>query len=135
MFVFVLFGVHVKIVAFSQSVQKVSNVSLRPSVVDNTGGLTVSWSPVNGINVTYTVCYSTVNGQISNPPPSEAVCVNTTATSEDFGSLLPDTVYYVWARAEAGGAVGPYSDRTSTTTYDGEWRVGTAIDQWSSYRL
>ena len=123
--VFILFRLHVKIVAFSQSVQKVSNVSLSPSVVDNTGGISVSWSPVNGINVTYTVCYSTVNGQISNPPPNGAVCVNTTAASEDIGSLLPDTVYYVWVRAEIGGTVGPYSKRRSTTTYDGEWRVGT----------
>ena len=51
MCVFVLFRLHVKIVAFSQSVQKVSNVSLSQSVVDNTGGVTVSWNPVNGINV------------------------------------------------------------------------------------
>ena len=115
--------------AFSRSVQKVSNVSLSPNVVDNTGGLSVSWNPVSGINITYTVCYSTMSGQTSNPPPaSEAVCVNTTAVSEDIGSLRPGRVYYVWVRAEVGGAVGPYSDRTSTTTYDGEHRVGTAIE-------
>jgi hypothetical protein len=113
---FLLFFFSIR-VALSQTVEQVTNVSTAPRVISNTGGIGVSWSPVNGSEL-YTACYSKVNGQTLNPP-LDATCINITSnTSVDIPSLEPGIRYYVWVRAQSGGVVGMYSERVSTTTYN-----------------
>ena len=96
-----------------------------PSV---TVSLSVSWSAVSGIGITYTVCYSTTSGTQSDPP-SGANCSTSgiTGTSTTLGPLSIGTTYYIWVAAVSSGGRGPYSDREQETTYQGEQSQGNCF--------
>ena len=93
---------------------KVQGVTVTTSVQDSSPALRVSWSTVNGSDITYTVSYSTTSGTQSDPP-SKANCGTSgiTGTSTTLAPLSRGTTYYIWVGAVSLSGRGPYSERIS----------------------
>ena len=99
---------------------KVQGVTVTRTVQGSSPALRVSWSAVSGSGITYTVCYSTTSGTLSDPP-SSANCDTSgiTGTSTTLGPLSRRTFYYIWVAAVSSDGIILYSDRRWSISYDG----------------
>ena len=97
----------------------VQDVNAIESASDGSPSLTVTWAAVPGSGITYTVAYSTSSDTITEPPSEASTVSGITGTSTTLRGLEQDTRYYIWVAAFSLNGQGPYSIRTSQTTYAG----------------
>ena len=98
----------------------VQDVNAIEDVSDGSPSLTVSWTAVsNESAITYTVWYSTSSDTTTEPPSGTSTMEGITGTSTTLRGLEQDTRYYIWVAAFSPDGRGPYSIRTSQTTYAG----------------
>ena len=101
---------------------KVMGVSVTPSVEDTSPTLTVKWQALAEGAVTYTLRYSTEQGEVNTPPEGALEVMGISGTSTILTALERGTTYYIWVVGVAEGREGPHSDRMSGVTYDSELR-------------
>ena len=97
----------------------VEDVNANKKASDGFPLLKVSWNAVSGSGITYTVAYSNSSGAITEPPSGASTVKGITGTSTTLSGLEQDTRYYIWVAAFSSDGQGPYSIRTSQTTYAG----------------
>ena len=99
---------------------KVSGVRVTPSVMNMSPTLTVRWQTLASGAVTYTVKYSTQQGEVNTPPEGALEVIGISGTSTILTGLERATTYYIWVVGVSEGGEGPHSDRMSGETYDSE---------------
>ena len=113
---------HIIIIIFLGEVgvpTQVHNVTLSRGIHNSSPSLFVSWDPVIGSGITYTVCYSTSSGT-EFEPPSSATCVSrATQSATILSHLACGTTYYVWVTAQNIKGEGDYSYRKIHSTHYG----------------
>ena len=92
--------------------------------------LTVTWYALASGAVTYTVKYSTQQGEVNTPPQEALEVTGISGTSTILTALERGTTYYIWVVGVSGGREGPHSDRISRVTYDSEFVSDTPILQY-----
>ena len=98
----------------------VKDVNAIESASDGSPSLRVSWTAVSDESeITYTVRYSTSSGTTTEPPSEASTASGITGISTILSELEQDTRYYIWVAAVSPDGQGPYSRRTSQTTYAG----------------
>ena len=98
----------------------VKDVNAIKDASDGSPSLNVSWTAVSDKSgITYTVRYSTNSGTITEPPYEASTVKGITGTSTTLSGLEQGTRYYIWVAASLSDAQGPYSEKTSQTTYNG----------------
>ena len=95
-------------------------VRVTPSVQNTSPTLTVTWQALPSESVTYTVKYSTEQGEVNTPPEGALEVTGISGTSTILTALQRGTTYYIWVVGVSGGGEGPHSDRMSGVTYDSE---------------
>ena len=97
----------------------VEDVNAIEDVLNGSLSLRVSWNAVPGSGITYTVAYSNSSGTITEPPSGALTVKGITGTSTTLSGLTQGIRYYIWVAAFSLNGQGPYSIRTSQTTYAG----------------
>ena len=96
----------------------VLGVSVTPTVQDSTPSLSVTWTALNDLSVSYSVVYSTTGG--SEPPAGANMSGPTNQPPLTLTGLSPGTAYYIWVAADADGVTRNYSAVEMATTFGGE---------------
>ena len=71
--------------------------------------------------MTYTVKYSTQQGEVNTPPQGALEVTGISGTSTILTALERGTTYYIWVVGVSEGGEGRHSDRLSGVAYDSEW--------------
>ena len=103
----------------------VKGVTVTRGVSGGSPSLTVSWTPVSGSGITYTVWYSTSSGTTADPPSGALTVSGNTGTSTTLSGLTQGTMYYIWVAAVSSDGQGPYSTRVSETTFAGKYVISS----------
>ncbi len=99
---------------------KVIDIPVTPGVINISPTLTLMWQALASGAVTYTVKYSTQQGEVNTPPEGASEVMRISGTSTILTALKKGTTYYIWVVGVSKGGEGSHSDRMSGVTYDSE---------------
>ena len=93
------------------------HVTSNTDVQNNSPALTIMWQGLASEAVTYTVKYSTQQGEMNTPPVGALEVTRINGNSTDLTALESGTTYYIWVVGVSERREGVYSDRKSGVTY------------------